>query len=73
MRQCNLALSRMTSRLQAEGFRARVIRTLQAWADWAVYPTEFLMHINDVFLGQDKVKYVETITFRFRKKTSYLN
>lgn len=45
----------MTSRLQQEGFRARVTRILQAWADWAVYPTDFLLHINDVFLGQDKV------------------
>lgn len=54
MRNCHLAWSRMTSRLQQEGFRARVTRILQAWADWAVYPTDFLLHINDVFLGQDK-------------------
>nr|XP_049692427.1 U2 snRNP-associated SURP motif-containing protein isoform X2 [Helicoverpa armigera] len=54
MRNCHLAWSRMSSRLQQEGFRARVTRILQAWADWAVYPTEFLLHINDVFLGQDK-------------------
>ncbi|XP_022821990.1 U2 snRNP-associated SURP motif-containing protein [Spodoptera litura] len=54
MRNCHLAWTRMTSRLQQEGFRARVTRILQAWADWAVYPTDFLLHINDVFLGQDK-------------------
>ncbi|CAH0766141.1 unnamed protein product [Diatraea saccharalis] len=42
------------TRVQREGFRARVTRILQAWADWAVYPTDFLMHINDVFLGLDK-------------------
>ncbi|KAJ8736066.1 hypothetical protein PYW08_006722 [Mythimna loreyi] len=54
MRNCHLAYSRMTSRIQQEGFRARVTRILQAWADWAVYPTDFLLHINDVFLGHDK-------------------
>ncbi|XP_072939742.1 U2 snRNP-associated SURP motif-containing protein isoform X2 [Epargyreus clarus] len=54
MRNCHLAWKRMGSRLQQEGFRARVTRILQAWADWAVYPTDFLLHINDVFLGQDK-------------------
>ncbi|KAM3967625.1 LOW QUALITY PROTEIN: U2 snRNP-associated SURP motif-containing protein [Aphomia sociella] len=54
MRACNQAYNRMTSRLQQEGFRARLTRILQAWADWAVYPTDFLMHINDVFLGLDK-------------------
>ncbi|CAH0695491.1 unnamed protein product [Spodoptera exigua] len=54
MRNCHLAWTRMTSRLQQEGFRARVTRILQAWADWAVYPTDFLLHINDIFLGQDK-------------------
>lgn len=55
MRNSHLAWSKMTSRLQQEGFRARVTRILQAWADWAVYPTEFLLRLNDVFLGQDKV------------------
>lgn len=55
MRECHAAWARMSSRMQQEGFRARVTRILQAWADWAVYPTDFLLHINDVFLGQDKV------------------
>lgn len=55
MRECRVAWTRMSSRMQQEGFRARVTRILQAWADWAVYPTDFLLHINDVFLGQNKV------------------
>ncbi|XP_026319389.1 U2 snRNP-associated SURP motif-containing protein [Hyposmocoma kahamanoa] len=54
MRNSHQAWSKMTSRLQQEGFRARVTRILQAWADWAVYPTDFLLRLNDVFLGQDK-------------------
>ncbi|XP_028162192.1 U2 snRNP-associated SURP motif-containing protein-like [Ostrinia furnacalis] len=54
MRACHAAWQALASRLQREGFRARVTRVLQAWADWAVYPTDFLLHINDVFLGQEK-------------------
>ncbi|XP_063827343.1 U2 snRNP-associated SURP motif-containing protein [Ostrinia nubilalis] len=54
MRACHAAWQALGSRLQREGFRARVTRVLQAWADWAVYPTDFLLHINDVFLGQEK-------------------
>ncbi|CAH2218616.1 jg13595 [Pararge aegeria aegeria] len=55
MRNCHVAWSQMSSRMQQEGFRARVTRILQAWADWAVYPTDFLLHVNDVFLGQEKM------------------
>ncbi|XP_045496608.1 U2 snRNP-associated SURP motif-containing protein isoform X2 [Colias croceus] len=54
MRQCHVAWREMGSRIQQEGFRARVTRILQAWADWAVYPTDLLLHINDLFLGQEK-------------------
>ncbi|XP_013176559.1 PREDICTED: U2 snRNP-associated SURP motif-containing protein [Papilio xuthus] len=54
MRAARAAMMRMGSRLQQEGYRARVARVLQAWADWAVYPTDFLLHINDIFLGHDK-------------------
>ncbi|KAL4716875.1 hypothetical protein ACJJTC_012686 [Scirpophaga incertulas] len=52
MRGCHAALSSMESRLQAEGFRARVGRVLQAWADWAVYPADLLARAHDVFMGR---------------------
>ncbi|VVC92624.1 unnamed protein product [Leptidea sinapis] len=54
MRNCHKAWQGMTSRIQQEGFRVRVTRIMQAWADWAIYSTEFLLQISDVFLGQDK-------------------
>lgn len=55
MRHCHAAWAALSSRLQQEGFRARVMRVLQAWADWGIYPQDFLVQLNDVFLGQDKV------------------
>ncbi|XP_063375510.1 U2 snRNP-associated SURP motif-containing protein [Cydia amplana] len=52
MRDCHVAWSRMGSRLQQEGFRARVTRILQAWADWAVYPADLLLAASDAFRGR---------------------
>ncbi|XP_047985315.1 U2 snRNP-associated SURP motif-containing protein isoform X2 [Leguminivora glycinivorella] len=59
MRDCHLAWSRMPSRLQQEGFRARVTRILQAWADWAVYPADLLLAASDAFRGRTTDKQVE--------------
>lgn len=55
MRHQHVMWSELTARLQREGFRARVTRVLQAWADWAVYPTDLLVKLNDVFRGEEKV------------------
>ncbi|XP_063395659.1 U2 snRNP-associated SURP motif-containing protein [Cydia fagiglandana] len=60
MRDCHVAWLRMSSRLQQEGFRARVTRILQAWADWAVYPADLLLAASDAFRGRtdtDKVRH----------------
>ena len=39
------------SRIKAEGFRSRVMQILKAWSDWAIYPKEFLIRIQNTFLG----------------------
>lgn len=39
------------SRIKAEGFRTRVMQILKAWSDWAIYPREFLIKIQNTFLG----------------------
>ncbi|KAI8438904.1 hypothetical protein MSG28_011233 [Choristoneura fumiferana] len=52
MRDCHTAWTAMPSRLQQEGFRARVTRILQAWADWAVYPTDLLRAASDALCGR---------------------
>lgn len=57
MAACHTAWTSLAarSRLQSEGFRVRVARVLAAWADWAVYPDDFLNHLNSIFLGNAKV------------------
>uniref|UniRef100_A0A8D8T8E1 U2 snRNP-associated SURP motif-containing protein n=1 Tax=Cacopsylla melanoneura TaxID=428564 RepID=A0A8D8T8E1_9HEMI len=42
---------RLESRLKAEGLRTRVMQVFRAWEDWAVYPKEFLIKLQNVFLG----------------------
>ena len=39
------------SRLKAEAFRQRVMISFRAWEEWNVYPAEFLIHLQNVFLG----------------------
>ncbi|TGZ42719.1 Uncharacterized protein DBV15_09499 [Temnothorax longispinosus] len=39
------------SRLKAEGFKVRVMRMFRAWEDWAVYPRDFLVKLQNTFLG----------------------
>nr|XP_018913617.1 PREDICTED: U2 snRNP-associated SURP motif-containing protein [Bemisia tabaci] len=39
------------SRLKAEGFRARVMRVLRAWDDWAIYSRDFLIKCQNTFTG----------------------
>lgn len=39
------------SRLKAEAFKQRVMLCFRAWEDWNVYPPEFLVHLQNIFLG----------------------
>ncbi|XP_067010744.2 U2 snRNP-associated SURP motif-containing protein isoform X2 [Anabrus simplex] len=41
----------LESRLKAEGFKVRVMQMFRAWEEWAVYPKEFLIRLQNVFLG----------------------
>lgn len=45
------AYKQFDSRLKAEGFKARVMRIFKAWEDWAVYPRDFLIKLQNTFLG----------------------
>ncbi|XP_041354485.1 U2 snRNP-associated SURP motif-containing protein-like isoform X2 [Gigantopelta aegis] len=38
-------------RLKAEQFKQKVMSCFRAWEDWAVYPNEFLIKMQNVFLG----------------------
>ena len=41
----------LESRLKAEGFKQRVMQMFRAWEDWAVYPKDFLIKLQNTFLG----------------------
>lgn len=45
------AYKQFDSRLKAEGFKVRVMRIFKAWEDWAVYPRDFLIKLQNTFLG----------------------
>ncbi|XP_064456681.1 U2 snRNP-associated SURP motif-containing protein-like isoform X2 [Ornithodoros turicata] len=38
-------------RLKAEQFKQRVMSCFRAWEDWAIYPSDFLIRLQNVFLG----------------------
>ncbi|XP_015905552.1 U2 snRNP-associated SURP motif-containing protein [Parasteatoda tepidariorum] len=38
-------------RLKAEQFKQRVVSCFRAWEDWAIYPSEFLIKLQNLFLG----------------------
>ncbi|KAF7274403.1 U2 snRNP-associated SURP motif-containing protein [Rhynchophorus ferrugineus] len=41
----------LESRLQAEGFKVRVLRVLKSWEDTGIYTSDYLNKLNNVFLG----------------------
>ena len=47
----NLAYMALESRLKAEGFKMRVMAMFRAWEEWAVYPRDFLIRLQNTFLG----------------------
>ncbi|CAB0027865.1 unnamed protein product [Trichogramma brassicae] len=51
----HLAYKQFDSRLKAEGFKVRMMRIFRAWEDWAVYPREFLVKLQNTFLGLNQV------------------
>lgn len=50
MKQLKSTYDRLEGRLQAEGFKSRVLRTLKAWED-SIYPKDYMNKLHNVFLG----------------------
>jgi U2-associated protein SR140 len=42
---------RFTFRIRAEAFKQRVMMCFRAWEDWTIYPQEFLIQLQNIFLG----------------------
>lgn len=52
MKQIKMTHDKLEGRLQAEGFKVRVLRTLKAWED-SIYPKDFMITLHNTFLGLD--------------------
>lgn len=50
-RHLNTAYKNVESRLQAEGFKVRVLQVFRAWDEWAVYSRDFIHKLSNTFLG----------------------
>ena len=46
-----IAHQSIDSRMRAEAFRQRVMNCFRAWEDWALYPQDFLIKMQNIFLG----------------------
>lgn len=56
----------LESRLQAEGFKVRVLRVLKSWEDTGIYTSDFMSKLNSTFLG------LEDVSMILPKQNSYL-
>ncbi|GLV43053.1 uncharacterized protein CBL_14269 [Carabus blaptoides fortunei] len=54
MKNLNDAYRHLEGRLKAEGFKVRVIKTLKAWEDSAIYTRDFLHKLHNAFLGLEE-------------------
>jgi len=47
----NEAYKAIESRLKAEAFKMRIMQLFRAWEDWAIYPKDYLIRMQNNFLG----------------------
>ncbi|KAK3095578.1 hypothetical protein FSP39_016278, partial [Pinctada imbricata] len=45
------AYSNIDGRLKAEQFKQKVMGCFRAWEDWAIYPNDYLINLQNIFLG----------------------
>jgi len=47
----NESYEKIEARLKAEQFKQKVMNCFRAWEDWAIYPNDFLINLQNIFLG----------------------
>jgi len=47
----NKTYKNIPARMKAEAFKQRVMACFRAWEDWALYPMDFLIKLQNIFLG----------------------
>ncbi|XP_052782841.1 U2 snRNP-associated SURP motif-containing protein-like isoform X2 [Mya arenaria] len=50
-RDVHEAYDNIDSRLKAEQFKQKVMLCFRAWEDWAIYPNDYLINLQNIFLG----------------------
>jgi len=50
-RDIHACYENIDARLKAEHFKQKVMACFRAWEDWAVYPSEYLIKLQNTFLG----------------------
>ncbi|EFO26496.1 hypothetical protein LOAG_01982 [Loa loa] len=53
-RELNKTYEKISARLKAEQFKQRVMLCFRTWEDNSIYPTDFLIQLQNVFLGLAK-------------------
>lgn len=74
MTEVKKTYDKLESRIQAEGFRVRVLRVLKSWEDTGIYTSDFMVKLHNVFLGLEQVCYttiypVVTLLYTFVFRT----
>lgn len=54
MTEVKKTYDKLESRIQAEGFRVRVLRVLKSWEDTGIYTSDFMVKLHNVFLGLEQ-------------------
>ncbi|CAF4064492.1 unnamed protein product [Rotaria sp. Silwood2] len=54
----NQAWAAIDGRLRAEQFKQKVMSSFRAWESWAIYPSDFLIKLQNIFLGLARPKII---------------
>lgn len=47
---------KIDGKMKAEAFKLKILSCVRAWEDWAIYPKEYLVRLQNMFLGLVKSK-----------------
>jgi len=59
MEHLHKALSTCSTKSQGEKFRKQVLSCLAAWQDWSLYPPQYLINLQNVFVGLTTTKAIK--------------
>lgn len=38
-------------KMKSESFKQKILNCIRAWEDWAIYPNDYLVNLQNIFLG----------------------